>query len=401
MGKKRVLFISWQGCMGHITRDVGIAREIHKQWPEVELVWLASPMATQVLEEVGEQLLPESSLSADYNSVFGEIVDGFGLDLMKYVRYGKNLWDQNVELFKQVTGKHTFDLVIGDEIYELQFAIADKQLAPEHAIVEIHDFFGAMAMSWNPLEKLLWHVLNRKGARTLSHPCLTHVLVGEWEDVPDRKAGLFLPSWRDLAREHVQCLGYVIRFDPSQYTDQAAIRAKLGYGPEPLVVCALGGASVGQGLLELCGQAYPIMKREIPHLRMVAVGGALFSPQSVHLPPEVTVRGYVPDLHEHFAASDLTIVVGGGTSTTELTALRRPFLYFPLERQFDQQIHIPRRLARHRAGVRMSFGETTPEDLAAVALENLGKEWTMYISLWTVRKRPQGLWGRCWELEPD
>jgi len=104
MSKKRILFISWQGCLGHVTRDVAIAREIHRQLPEVELVWLASPLATRVLEEAGEKLLPESSLSGDYNRVFDKAVDGFGLNLMKYVLYGKNLWNQNVELFKQVIG---------------------------------------------------------------------------------------------------------------------------------------------------------------------------------------------------------------------------------------------------------------------------------------------------------
>jgi len=170
----------------------------------------------------------------------------------------------------------------------------------------------------------------------------------------------------------VNFLGYVIRFNLSDYQDKSAVRAKLGYGPEPLVVCALGGASVGKGLLDLCGQAYPIMKRQIPDLRMVAVGGPLYSPQSANLPHGITVKGYVPDLHEHFAASDLTIVVGGGTSTIELTALRRPFIYFPLERQFNQQIFIPQRLARHEAGIRMSFGKTTPIELADLVVNEIG-----------------------------
>ena len=120
MTKKKVLFISWQGAMGHITRDVAIAKEIHKQMPEVELLWLASPMATQILEEVGESLLPESSFSADYNSLCDKIVDGFRLNLMKYLRYGKPLWEHNVELFKHVielgTGKQ---LKLGDDFLQI------------------------------------------------------------------------------------------------------------------------------------------------------------------------------------------------------------------------------------------------------------------------------------------
>jgi hypothetical protein len=41
--------------------------------------------------------------------------------------------------------------------------------------------------------------------------------------------------------------------------------------------------------------------------------------------------GYVPNLFEHFAACDLAIVQGGGTTTMELAAQNKNFLYFPLE----------------------------------------------------------------------
>jgi hypothetical protein len=374
MAKKKILFISWQGCMGHVTRDVAIAREIHRQLPEVELVWLASPLATQVLEEAGEEMLPESALSADYNEVFQRVSNKCSLSLMKYTLYGKKLWDRNVELFKQVIGEREFDLVIGDEIYELEFAIADGKLRPEQPMAVIHDFLGVVTVGWNPFEKLVWYLIHRKMVRILPHPSLKHLFVGEFEDILDRTGGPFLPNWRELAEKHMEFLGHAVRFDPADYADRAAVRARLGYGTEPLVVCALGGASVGTGLLELCGWAYPIMREQIPDLRMVAVGGGMFSPESVSLPPEVTVKGYVPDLHEHFAASDLTIIIGGGTSATELTALKRPFIYFPLEGQFDQQVYIPERLARHRAGIRMAFGEATSEELAKVALENIGAE---------------------------
>jgi UDP-N-acetylglucosamine:LPS N-acetylglucosamine transferase len=357
--------------MGHVTRDVAIAREIHRQMPDVDLVWVASPLATKVLGEAGEQLLPESSRSADYNSVHDKTVAGYGLDLLKYVRYGRKLWEHNVQLFKEIIGKYDFDLVVGDEVYELIIAVVENRLNCQAPIVMIHDFLGVVPMGWNPIERLVVYILNRKAVQSLEHPSLTHFFVGEPEDVPDRRAGTCLPFWRELTNKHVKFLGYIIRFQPDDYADKAAVRARLGYGPEPLVVCALGGGSVGKGLLELCGQAYPIMRKQIPNLRMVVAGGGLFSPESVRLPAEVAVKGYVPDLHEHFAASDLVIVVGGGTSTIELTALRRPFIYFPLERQFEQQIYVPRRLERYRAGTRLAFNETTPDQLAAIALQNM------------------------------
>jgi UDP-N-acetylglucosamine:LPS N-acetylglucosamine transferase len=69
-------------------------------------------------------------------------------------------------------------------------------------------------------------------------------------------------------------------------------------------------------------------------------------------------------------------VQAGGTATLELTALRRPFVYFPLEGHSEQQVTVAGRLARHGAGVRMSLPRTSPQHLAQAIVENIGKPVT-------------------------
>jgi UDP:flavonoid glycosyltransferase YjiC (YdhE family) len=88
----------------------------------------------------------------------------------------------------------------------------------------------------------------------------------------------------------------------------------------------------------------------------------------------VEIRRYVPRLYEHFAACDVAVVQGGGTTTLELTALRRPFVYFPLEGHFEQNLVVAKRLARHGAGERLLYAETTPETQAEAVVEQLGRE---------------------------
>lgn len=364
MPQKKVLFISWQACLGHVTRDVPIAREMRRLRPDIELLWLASPMASRVLEEEGETLLPESLGSADYNTLAGRLTEGFGVNLVRYFRLGKPLWDANARLFAQVDAAHGFDLVVGDEIYEVLFAMVDGQLTSSTPIVALHDFIGNIPMSWNLLERLLVCVINRKAVRMLQLPGVHHLFLGQEEDILDRSGGPFLPNWRRLADQYITFANYPLRFNPADYADRAALRRQLGYGEGPVVVCALGGASIGQGLLGLCGKAYSHLTARYPDLQMVAVGGALFDPEAAHLPSAVKVYGYLPRLHEHFAACDAAVVVGGATSTHELAALQRPFIYFPLEGQYDQQIYIPARLARYGAGVRMDFRSTSGEQLA-------------------------------------
>ena len=106
---------------------------------------------------------------------------------------------------------------------------------------------------------------------------------------------------------------------------------------------------------------------------MVVVTGPRIDPASVPAPPGVQVRGYVPELHRELAACDLAVVQGGLTTTMELVAARRPFLYVPLRGHFEQQRHVPHRLARHRAGRRMDYADLTPDRLAAAVAEEIDR----------------------------
>ena len=74
------------------------------------------------------------------------------------------------------------------------------------------------------------------------------------------------------------------------------------------------------------------------------------------------------------AACDLAIVQGGLTTSMELTANRRPFVYFPLRHHFEQNFHVRHRLARYGAGRCMDFDDATPETIAAAVAEEIGRE---------------------------
>jgi UDP-N-acetylglucosamine:LPS N-acetylglucosamine transferase len=375
---KKVLFVSWQGGMGHITRDVAIANELRRQNTEVEISWLGHPLACKVLEHAGEKILPESQLSADYNKVAFQGLDGFHLNLMRYVRLVKKPRAHNIKLLREVITKYHFDLVIGDESYEIMIALAKKELDLKCRMVEIEDFIGMEAMTNNLLENFGIYMRNRGLAfrPAILNKRAHHFFVGELEDIHDKRFGFGLPNCRDIAKKYYQILGHVIRFDPAEYTDKARMKAELGYGKGTLLFCATGGTCAGKELLEICGKAYTIVKQDIPDLHMVAVCGELFGSKPPKLPSGVALHHYLPDLYKHYAACDIAVVVGGGTTTLELTALRRPFIFFPLENQFDQQLYVAERLARHGAGIKMRFYETTPESLADVIRKNIGKEVT-------------------------
>ena len=378
MAKKKILYVSGSIGLGHVTRDLAIARQLRKQFPEAELSWLACHPATLLLNEAGEKLLPEADIYANANIHAENSSKGFEMSTLKYALHEIKILKHNLKIYKNIFNREKYDLVISDEVYDLITALAMKFIRFEAPFVMIYDFLGMDSVTKNPFEILLsnnvnytWTKWDRKlfsGEKNMA------LFAGEPEDVPNKKPGFILPNRRDHAKEFYKFTGYILPFDPAEYTDKTKIRTKLGYGQEPLIICSIGGTSIGKDLLELCAQAYPIIKQKVPDLRMVLICGPRLATDELKVPEEIEVKGYVPALYEHFAASDLAIVQGGGTTTIELTALKRPFLYFPLAMHCEQQIHVAGRLARHQAGIKMVYSQTAPEILADMVVANLGKK---------------------------
>ncbi len=84
--------------------------------------------------------------------------------------------------------------------------------------------------------------------------------------------------------------------------------------------------------------------------------------------PGLEIRPYVHNLFEHLACCDLALVQGGLSTTMELVATRRPFLSFPLQRHFEQCVHVRRRLANYGADRSLDYPTLDPDTLAERAL---------------------------------
>ena len=126
------------------------------------------------------------------------------------------------------------------------------------------------------------------------------------------------------------------------------------------MIVTVGGSGVGEALLRRVIASYPDAARRVNGLRMIAVAGPRIDPGVLDAPAGVEVRAFVPDLYRHLAACDLAVVQGGLTTTMELAAARRPFLYFPLRNHFEQNRHVRHRLERYGAGRCMDYDASPP-----------------------------------------
>jgi predicted glycosyltransferase len=374
MSKPRILFVSGSIGLGHISRDLAIARELRRHVPDLELQWLAAHPASLMIHEAAETLVPEASGYSNDSDFAEQSARGCRLNLIDYLMKAREGWAGNMRVFADIVNSRHFDLVIGDETYEIVLSLKKHPERKRFRFVMMYDFVGLDAMTGNPVEKMgvyFWNwIWSRKRGRGGKPTFDVALFVGEPEDVPDKPFGFLLPNRRQYADAMYRYIGYVLPFDPSALPSQAELRRKLGYSSDPLVVVSIGGTSIGKGLLELCGEASTLVRARMPSLHMVVAAGPRMKVDSLRIPKEVEVREFVPRLYEHFAACDLAIVLGGATSTLELTALQRPFLYFPIEGH-SEQANVARILARHRAGVQMSFSRTTPASLADAILRSL------------------------------
>ena len=196
------------------------------------------------------------------------------------------------------------------------------------------------------------------------------IFVGDPGDIIPGTFGPDLPPIRDWTQQHYDFAGYITGFGPGRLAD----RQTLGYHPgEQICIVTVGGSGIGAHLLRRVIAAFPQAKQQVPGLRMIVVTGPRIDPATLPAHDGLEIRPYVHDLYLHLAACDLAIIQGGLTTAMELTATRRPFLYFPLAHHFEQNYHVRHRLDRYHAGRHMDYHTTTPADIADAIATEIGR----------------------------
>jgi predicted glycosyltransferase len=370
------LYLSSPIGLGHAQRDIAIADALRAVRPDLEIDWLAQHPVTTVLEAHGEQIHPLSAELASESAHIAAESSGHALNAFEAIRRMDEILVANFMVFHDAIEGGEYDLVIGDEAWDVDHFLHENPELKRTAFAWMTDFVGWLPMpAGGEREAFLTADYN---AEMIEHverfPRIRDraIFVGEPDDIVPDNFGPGLPPIRSWTEAHYEFSGYVTGFDPEPLVvRREELRKELGYRPdERVVLVTVGGSGVGGALLRRIVGSYPDAARRVAGLRMVVVAGPRIDPATVAAPAGVEVRAFVPDLYRHLAACDLAVVQGGLTTTMELVAARRPFLYFPLENHFEQNRHVVHRLQRYRAGRRMDFATSTPEVLAeAIAAE--------------------------------
>ncbi|MFV1961640.1 MAG: alpha/beta fold hydrolase [Acidimicrobiia bacterium] len=377
--RKRALYISSPIGLGHARRDVAIAEELRELLPDLEIDWLAQHPVTRVLADAGERIHPASQHLASESSHIESEQGEHDLNCFQALRRMDEIILANFMVFQEVVEEGIYDLVIGDEAWDVDYYWHENPELKRCTNVWMTDFVGYLPMEngsgheafltadYNA--EMIEHVDRFPGVRDQA------IFVGDPQDIVPDSFGPDLPLIRDWTEDNFKFSGYVTGFDPPDPEEAAEIRSELGYEDgEQVCVVTIGGSGVGRDLLARVIAAYPEAKQRVPALRMVVVAGPRIDPESLPSYEGLEVHGYVDRLYRHLSVCDLAVVQAGLTTTMELTAANRPFLYFPLQHHFEQNLHVRHRLERHEAGTHMDYAASPPDAIAEAISSAIGSQ---------------------------
>ena len=372
--KRKALFISSAIGLGHVQRDLAIARAMRKLEPDLAIDWFTVQPASTYLEREGERVHPACRLLANESRHFERQAGEHDLQAFFALRTMDEIMSLNFLVFADVLRAEHYDIVIGDEAWDVDYHYHENPELKRQPFVFLTDFIGCLPMEeGNEREAFLCADRNADDIEHVArYPWIRDraIFVCNVEDTPELPFGPGLPQIRDWARKNFAFTGYALPFDPAALADTQVLRRRHGYAEgEKLVVAAIGGTAVGAPLLAQIAQAFPHMKRQVPELRMVLVAGPRVARESFAVQDGLDVLPYVHNLFEHLACSDLALVQGGLSTCMELVATRRPFLSFPLERHFEQCVHVRHRLHNYCADCSVRLRELTARELADKALQ--------------------------------
>ncbi len=368
--RKKALYLSSPIGLGHARRDLAVAQELEKIEPDLEIDWLAQHPVTAVLDAAKQTIHPASEWLASESGHIASEAAGHELHCFQALRRMDEILVANFMIFQEVIEEGTYDLIVGDEAWDVDYYWHENPELKRGSNVWMTDFVGYLPMpDGGEHEAYLTADYNAEMIEHIARfPRIRDraIFVGNPDDIYPEVFGPDLPKIRDWTEEHFDFSGYITGFTPPPPGQAEEWRAELGYqADEKVCIVTVGGSGVGRDLLQKVIAAYPMAKQKVPGLRMVAVAGPRIDFESLPRHDGLEVHGYVDRLYRHLSVCDVAVVQGGLTTTMELAAAQRPFLYFPLHNHFEQNFHVRHRLDQYGAGRPMDYRSTDPVQLAA------------------------------------
>ena len=140
-----MLYLSSPIGLGHARRDVAIAQELRQRHPDVEIDWLAQHPVTRVLEAAGERVHPASRWLANESRHIESESGEHDLHCFEALRRMDEILVGNFMVFDDVVRDGDYDLVVGDEAWDVDHFLHENPELKRFAYAWLTDFVGVPA----------------------------------------------------------------------------------------------------------------------------------------------------------------------------------------------------------------------------------------------------------------
>ena len=133
--------------LGHAQRDVGIADELRRLAPDLQIDWLAQHPVTSVLAARNETVHPASAFLANESSHIESESHEHDLHAFQAIRDMDEILVANFGVFQRLMDEEHYDLVIADEAWDLDYFLHENPELKRCSFAWMTDFVG-----WPPME---------------------------------------------------------------------------------------------------------------------------------------------------------------------------------------------------------------------------------------------------------
>ena len=195
---RRALWISSPIGLGHVQRDLAIARALRQRVPDLEIHWWAQPPVTEVLAGAGEIIHPASSDLVSESAHWESESAHHDLPAFYAFRRMDEILCANYLLFDDVVRDTSYDLWVGDECWEIDYFLhenPERKIAPYVFMTDVIGFLPTDP--GDPREAELCADYNADSIEKRERfPRLRDLsmFIGSFDELPDLSFGPGLPG---------------------------------------------------------------------------------------------------------------------------------------------------------------------------------------------------------------
>ena len=147
---RRVLWLSSPIGLGHIQRDIAMARALRALHPDVTVDFLAADPARRAVEAAGERLHPATDLLLNESAHFESWARDHELHAFNALWHMDEIMAANFMIFADVVEREPYDLWVGDEGWDLDYYLHENPELKRAPYAFVTDFIGVLPMRDDP-----------------------------------------------------------------------------------------------------------------------------------------------------------------------------------------------------------------------------------------------------------